>query len=63
MYWNFVAIYGIIKNQLTGDKLVLSKGPNRVCVSSSPEEGNRSSFRNVVLYTKSTDPVILGEYN
>jgi hypothetical protein len=28
-------------------RLTLSKGPNRVCVS-SPEDGNRSSSRNVV---------------
>jgi hypothetical protein len=25
-------------------------GPNRVGVSPSPEDGNRSSFRNVVLF-------------
>jgi hypothetical protein len=33
-------------------RLALSKEPNRVDVSlPSPEEGNRSSFRNVVLYS------------
>jgi hypothetical protein len=31
-------------------RLALSKGPNRVNVSPSPEDGNRSSFRNVVFY-------------
>jgi hypothetical protein len=29
--------------------LALSKGPNRVSVSSSPEDGNRASFRNVMF--------------
>jgi hypothetical protein len=31
-------------------RLALSKGPNRVGVSPSPEDGNRSSFRNVVFF-------------
>jgi hypothetical protein len=30
-------------------RLALSKGPNRIGVSPSPEDGNRSSFRNVVF--------------
>jgi hypothetical protein len=47
--------------------LALSKGPNRVGVSlPSPEDGNRSSFRNVVFSSylefgtmdKPTNPVI-----
>jgi hypothetical protein len=49
-------------------RLALSKGPNRVGVSlSSPEDGNKISFRNIVIYislnsvwwTKSRNPVIL----
>jgi hypothetical protein len=32
-----------------GLRLALSKGPTRVGVSPSPEDGNRSSFRNVVF--------------
>jgi hypothetical protein len=49
-------------------RLALSKRPNRVGVSlSSPEDGNRYSFQNVVfssfensgLWTKSRIPVIL----
>jgi hypothetical protein len=48
--------------------VALSKGPNRVGVSvPSPEEGKRSSFRNVVIpsiynsgrWTKSRNPLIL----
>jgi hypothetical protein len=48
--------------------LALSKEPNRVCVFLlSPEDGNRSSFRNAVVsssynsgrWTESTNPVIL----
>jgi hypothetical protein len=32
------------------EEVALSKGPNRAVVSPSPEDGNRSSFRNVVFY-------------
>jgi hypothetical protein len=48
-------------------KLALSKGPDRVDVFPSPEDGNIYSFRNVVFsgfknigrWTKSKNPVIL----
>jgi hypothetical protein len=47
-------------------RLALFKGPNKVGVSSSPEDGNRSSFRNVFSVflntwrlTRSKNPVIL----
>jgi hypothetical protein len=48
-------------------RLALSKGPNRVGVSLSPEDDNRSSLRNVEFYsfqnagrwTKSENPAIL----
>jgi hypothetical protein len=52
-------------------RLVLSREPNTVGVSHSSEDGNRSSFRNVVfssfyntgLWTKSKNPAILSVRN
>jgi hypothetical protein len=49
---------GPFERAKSGDRLTLSKGPNRVGVypPPSPEDGNRSSFRNVVCFVVSRIP-------
>jgi hypothetical protein len=56
-------------HHLVGLRLALSKGANRVGVSPSSEDGNRSSFQNAVFssfwntgrWTKSKNPVTVSE--
>jgi hypothetical protein len=50
----------LYKHEYTGLRSALSKGPNRIGISlSSPEDGNRSSFWNIVLYIGARGNVVV----
>jgi hypothetical protein len=49
-HWNILPPFSGPKRSPGRTNHSVTKGPNRVGVSPSPEDGNRSSFRNVVFF-------------